>query len=261
MADHAVGGVDRLVDRCARQAGHRQPEGRRDDAVGKILRQALDGGAADGGLVQRLRVAADDPRHRLAAGVEAARLQRPGYRADMLAKAALRQERGGEESGRGQPRAAAEQRRDRPGRHPARGDDDGERDHAAGLAPRGRLRGIVQRAVESRDQPPDPRHRMADGPEQTVGITDRGFGQQRQECEQDGHGRTATPRRIDRPRRREPARRSRRITAPRAQIAPFPSSPADELRGSWKTGLWTTCRHAAARPDRRVGGIDIPCGG
>ena len=55
MADHAVGGVDRLVERAARQAAERDPEERRDHAVGEILGQALDRGARDARLVERCR--------------------------------------------------------------------------------------------------------------------------------------------------------------------------------------------------------------
>ena len=45
VADHGVGGVDRLVGEEARQAEQQEPEGRRDDAVGEILRRRLDRGA------------------------------------------------------------------------------------------------------------------------------------------------------------------------------------------------------------------------
>ena len=62
VADHAVGGVDRLVERAADEAAERGPQDRRDDAVGEILRQALDRRARDARLVQRLRIAADDLR-------------------------------------------------------------------------------------------------------------------------------------------------------------------------------------------------------
>ena len=60
MADHAVGRVDGLVERGARQAADDQPEQRRDDAVGIVLGKALDGGAADTGLIERARIAAND---------------------------------------------------------------------------------------------------------------------------------------------------------------------------------------------------------
>ena len=53
MADHAVGGVDRLVDGGARQSADRHPEGGRHHAVGEILGEALDRRARDAGLVER----------------------------------------------------------------------------------------------------------------------------------------------------------------------------------------------------------------
>src|SRR5438876_3478002 len=42
MADHAVGGVDCLVGGSPGKPAQRQPEHRRDDAVGKIFGEALD---------------------------------------------------------------------------------------------------------------------------------------------------------------------------------------------------------------------------
>src|SRR5690606_24165719 len=36
MADHAVGRIDRLVRRASGQSADPKPEGRRDDAVGKV---------------------------------------------------------------------------------------------------------------------------------------------------------------------------------------------------------------------------------
>ena len=107
VADHAVGGVDRLVERGARQAGEGHPEGRRDDAVGEILRQALDRRARDAGLVERVRVAPDDLRHR-------ARGRRRGRRAssaigdggDMVVQAALREQRAGKRAPRPRCRTA-----------------------------------------------------------------------------------------------------------------------------------------------------------
>ena len=62
MADHAVGGVDRLVGDAAGKPANRQPENRRHDAVGEVLRQALDRRARDAGLIERLGIAADDLR-------------------------------------------------------------------------------------------------------------------------------------------------------------------------------------------------------
>ena len=64
MADHAVGGVDRLVECGAGEPGNGQPEHRRDDAVGEILRKAFDRRARDAGLVERRGIASDDVRYR-----------------------------------------------------------------------------------------------------------------------------------------------------------------------------------------------------
>ena len=97
MADHAVGGVDRLVERAARQPADADPEGRRDDPVGEVLRQALDGGAADPGLVQGLRVAPDDHRHRVPSTGQPFGAK-PGRDAgDVLVQAALGRQAGAEE--------------------------------------------------------------------------------------------------------------------------------------------------------------------
>ena len=52
----------------------RDPERRRDDAVGEVLRQALDRRARHAGLVQRVRIAADDHRHRAPAASQARRV-------------------------------------------------------------------------------------------------------------------------------------------------------------------------------------------
>jgi hypothetical protein len=52
VADHAVGGIDRLVDDDARQAEQRKPQGRRHHGVGGVLGQTLDGAAGDAGAVE-----------------------------------------------------------------------------------------------------------------------------------------------------------------------------------------------------------------
>ena len=95
VADHAVGGVDRLVERAADEAAERGPQDRRDDAVGEILRQALDRRARDARPVQHIRIAADDLRDRAAPLIEA-RIEAVGDRLHMQAKAALRRQARGE---------------------------------------------------------------------------------------------------------------------------------------------------------------------
>ena len=97
VADHAVGGVDRLVGRAAGKPADREPEHRRDDAVGEILGEAFDRGARHAGLVERIGIAADDLRHRAAAGVEAIAFQRVGDAGDVLIEASLRDQAAGED--------------------------------------------------------------------------------------------------------------------------------------------------------------------
>ena len=88
VADHAVGGVHRLVGGAAGQTGEGEPEGRGDDAVGEVLGEALDRGARDAGGIERLRVAADDSGEPDAAGGEATTLESGGHRRDVLPEAA-----------------------------------------------------------------------------------------------------------------------------------------------------------------------------
>ena len=107
MADHAVGGVDRLVERAAGKPAERGPEDRRDDAVGEILRQALDRRARDGGLVQHVRIAADDHRDRAASLFEA-RVEPLGDRADMARETALSGQARGKSASAAKPSAPRE---------------------------------------------------------------------------------------------------------------------------------------------------------
>ena len=53
MADHAVGGVDRLVDGGAGKPCEQHPEDGRNDAIGKIFRQAFDRCPCNARLVER----------------------------------------------------------------------------------------------------------------------------------------------------------------------------------------------------------------
>ena len=62
VADHAVGGVDRLVGGDARQSEHAAPDRRRHHRVGEILRQALHRRAHHASLIEALRIAADNVR-------------------------------------------------------------------------------------------------------------------------------------------------------------------------------------------------------
>ena len=100
MADHAVGGVDRLVGRATGQAADRQPEHRRDDSVGEILREAFDRRPRDAGLVERVGIAPDDLRHRLAAAGGAFLFERRRDALDMVVEATLGNQRAGDEGNR-----------------------------------------------------------------------------------------------------------------------------------------------------------------
>ena len=88
VADHAVGGVDRLVGHHARQAENRAPHDRRHHGVGEILGEALDGGARHACLVERARVAADDLGNGFTPCFDPALIERIGNGGDMLIETA-----------------------------------------------------------------------------------------------------------------------------------------------------------------------------
>ena len=97
MADHTVGGVDCLVECRSRETGDGHPQYRRDDGVGKILGKALDRRASDAGCIQRVGIAADDLRHRDAAGGKAVAFERVGDIGDVPVQAALRDQGAGDD--------------------------------------------------------------------------------------------------------------------------------------------------------------------
>ena len=101
VADHAVGGVDRLVAGAADEPAERRPEDRRDDAVGKILRETLDRRPRDPRFVKRRRVAADDHRDRPASLWEA-KIETVRHGPDMAREAPLRRQTRGEKRKRGE---------------------------------------------------------------------------------------------------------------------------------------------------------------
>ena len=137
MADHAVGGVDRLVGDAARQSRDGQPEQRRNNAVGEILREAFDRGTPDARFVELLGIAADDHRHRLAAGIEAAGLQPLGDSGDMRIKTALRNQAAAQDSTQDERQEMLERTADR------NGHDDQQ--HERGDAPQAALVGRLVR--------------------------------------------------------------------------------------------------------------------
>ena len=93
MPDHAVGGIDRLVQRGARKSRHHKPKNRRNDAIGEILRQAFDCCARNPGTIELSSIAADNVRYCLAAGVEILPFKRGGDIGDIPVQAALRDQR------------------------------------------------------------------------------------------------------------------------------------------------------------------------
>ena len=109
VADHAVGGIDGLVERAAGKAGNRHPQHRRDHAVGKVLGQAFDGRARHAGLIQGCGVAADNMGDREAARRDAALLKGAGDVRHVPVQAALGDQRACGERGDKQPKRQAEQ--------------------------------------------------------------------------------------------------------------------------------------------------------
>ena len=98
MADHTVGGIDRLVECGAREPANDHPENRRYDRIGEILRQALDGGTGNAGGLEAVGVAADDVCDCRAAGGNAVFFQRRCDIGDMPMQASLRDQRAGEDA-------------------------------------------------------------------------------------------------------------------------------------------------------------------
>ena len=98
VADHAVRRVHGLVGDDAGETQEQGPEERRRHAVGEILGQGFERCAADAGLVQAFRIAADDARHGAAPAGEPLLAQAAGDGSDMPVEAVLRQEGRDQES-------------------------------------------------------------------------------------------------------------------------------------------------------------------
>ena len=94
MADHAIGGVQRLVGEEAGQAEDDVPEGGCDDAIGEVLGQGFDGRAGDAWRIEAGGIAADDMADRLAPRRQALRLQGLGDRRHVVEKAPPREQEG-----------------------------------------------------------------------------------------------------------------------------------------------------------------------
>ena len=97
MADHAVGGVDRLVGHHTRQTEQRAPHHRRHHGVGVILGKALDGRARNSCFIMSARVSRPTilaTASRLS--FDAALVERIGNGSDMLIKTPLCDQSAGE---------------------------------------------------------------------------------------------------------------------------------------------------------------------
>ncbi len=179
VADHAVGGVGRLVGGAARQAANHQPERGRDDAVGEVFGEALDGGARNTRFVERGRIAADDARNRLPSGGKACLLKRDGNIGHVLIQAAASQQRA-------RQRGLQDQRGDERKRESddlvdqERNRDDDEKDgrkreDTAHPGARGRQVPLVPDLLGPGNQRTHPGDRMADAGHELVGIANERF--------------------------------------------------------------------------------------
>ena len=125
------------------------------DAVGQVLGQGFDGGAADGGGVEAVGVAADDQGHGAAALGEPAAQARRDRPAMCLHQAALGQQRAHQQALDEPARRnlARDPRRGRSGGD-RRADDEAEQEHAGAALADGARLGPQQAALEPGDAQP-----------------------------------------------------------------------------------------------------------
>ena len=162
VADHRIRRIGRLVERAAGQAEHGEPEGRRDDAIGKILGQTLHRRARNASDIERRHVASDDERHFSASGLQALGRERLRHGGDMIVETALCRQRRGETRQNREAESVSGRQRGQTHRHGGRRrQHERERQHAGALAPGVRPVGPVERKLQTRDKGADPRDRMA----------------------------------------------------------------------------------------------------
>ena len=186
MADHTVGGVDRLVECGARESGNGQPEDRRDHRIGEILGEALDGRAGDAGRIERLGIAADDVRDCGAAGFDASLLQRNGDIRHVPVQASLRDQRAGEEANGEETEGKAQKLAlDDQGNRTDANDQHQHRNNAGRAARTRSHRFAIEQPIERTDQTADPGDRMADRACDALRVTETEFDQHGDEGKRD----------------------------------------------------------------------------
>ena len=180
MADHRIGGVDRLVGDEAGETEEGEPEGGGDDAVGEVLGQRFDRGAGDAALVETVGVAPDDVRHRPPGFAEPARGEGTGDRPDVIDEAPA-----GEEDRRDERDAdpAVGDRQERVFEKDADRDRDGEKDDEGGDAETfsrgiGEV-GTVEPRVEPADQGAERDDGMRNAAPEPGGVTEHGIDDER----------------------------------------------------------------------------------
>jgi adenosylcobyric acid synthase len=161
VADHAVEGARHLVPEQAGEPSDEVPEHRRDDAVAKVLGQALDRRADDAVCIEARRIATDDMANRGASGPQSAAVEFPRDGGDVLVEAALSDEDGNQQNldgGTGN-RATAQPLDGEPEQRRTAGQNDDGDDAAA--AARGFAADLaIEPAIEKGDGAAGERHRV-----------------------------------------------------------------------------------------------------
>ena len=177
VADHAVGGVDRLVGDDAGQSADQEPQRRRGHPVGGVFGEAFDRGAAHRRLVERLGIAPDDFRNAAASADEPPGAERGGHLAHVPIEIAARDQHGDGHDGERKSEIGngANGRLKRK----SGGKADGEQ-HRHGRRPGGAANGertprLVEPRIEEGQQRADPRHRMTDCAKHGRGISQHRF--------------------------------------------------------------------------------------
>jgi len=160
VADHGIGGVDRLVEDDAGQAQKREPEGGRHDAVGRILSQAFERGARNARPVERLRIAPDNAAHRLASRIERC-IESLGHRPHMVAQGFLGEQGRGDERFHDPAVSPLSQQQGQSKGRPAGHHQEDDEGNDAGAALAGAVFGI-EPLIKPGDKLADPFDRMAD---------------------------------------------------------------------------------------------------